>query len=213
MLFTCFWRTVFVTEIHGMRKALHSHQTVEKRRNRIPWIWAQRPLTQLHFENSSMLNSTNATLQWHFHCVLSFLAVYPRNAQKTWHWRDICWMLLVNVTFTSERFLAPQRYFSIANLVCIYSRHSKKCLEFLAISLSQSHLCSQQLSKKSLHISWSPIEAAEELEVAKSVEMSEEAVRKSIFVESLEHCVVPTSDVDHALVGEDLDFELLCSFQ
>ena len=154
-----------------------------------------------------MLNSTNATLQWHFHCVLSFLAVYPRNAQKTWHWRDICWMLLVNVTFTSERFLAPQRYFSIANLVCIYSRHSKKCLEFLAISLSQSHLCSQQLSKKSLHISWSPIEAAEELEVAKSVEMSEEAVRKSIFVESLEHCVVPTSDVDHALVGEDLDLE------
>ena len=107
-----------------------------KRKNRIPWIWAQRPLTQLHFENSSMLNSTNATLQWHFHCVLSFLAVYPRNAQKTWHWRDICWMLLVNVTFTSERFLAPQRYFSIANLVCIYSRHSRKCLEFLAISLS-----------------------------------------------------------------------------
>ena len=111
-------------------------------------------------------------------------------------------MLLVNVTFTSERFLAPQRYFSIANLVCIYSRHSKKCLEFLAISLSQSHL-----SKKSLHISSSPIEAAEELEVAKSVEMSEEAVRKSIFVESLEHCVVPTSDVDHALEGEDLDLE------
>ena len=53
----------------------------------------------------------------------------------------------------------------------------------------------------------SPIEAAEELEVAKSVEMSEEAVRKSIFVESLEHCVVPTTDVDHALVGEDLDLE------
>ena len=37
--------------------------------------------------------------------------------------------------------------------------------------------------------------------------MSEEAVGKSIFVESLEHCVVPTSDVDHALVGEDLDLE------
>ena len=74
----------------------------------------------------------------------------------------------------------------------------------------QMHLFSQQcilLSKKCLHVSWSPIEAAEELEVAKSVEMSEEAVRKSIFVESLEHCVVPTSDVDHALVGEDLDLE------
>ena len=61
--------------------------------------------------------------------------------------------------------------------------------------------------KNSLHLSWSPIEASKELEVAKSVEMSEEAVGKSIFVESLEHCVVPTSDVDHALVGEDLDLE------
>ena len=89
---------------------------------------------------------------------------------------------------------------------------ARKAWNFLRFHFltGQRHLFSQQcilLSKKSFHVSWSPIEAAEELEVAKSVEMSEEAVRKSIFVESLEHCVVPTSDVDHALVGEDLDLE------
>ena len=97
--------------------------------------------------------------------------------------------------------------------VFVFSRvTARKAWNFLRFHLltGQSHLFSQQcilLSKKSFHLSWSPIEAAEELEVAKSVEMSEEAVGKSIFVESLEHCVVPTTDVDHTLAREDLDLE------
>ena len=44
-----------------------------------------------------------------------------------------------------------------------------------------------------------PVEASKKLEVAKSVEMTEKAVWKSVLVESLKHSVIPTTNIDHAL--------------
>ena len=44
-----------------------------------------------------------------------------------------------------------------------------------------------------------PVEAAKKLEVPKSVEMTKEAVRKSVFVESLKHSVISTTNIDRTL--------------
>ena len=146
------------------------------------------------------------TVSCHF---LLFPSERPKNLALKRHLLDAscqCHFHLWRLPFASEvlficktclYFLASQQ--ERLGISCDFTFSLGKCICF-----HNNVFCSL---KKCLHISWSPVEAAKELEVAKSVEMSEEAVRKSIFVESLEHCVVPTSDVDHTLDGKDLDLE------
>ena len=51
-----------------------------------------------------------------------------------------------------------------------------------------------------------PVEASKKLEISKSVEMTEESMRKSVLVESLKDSVVPAANIDSTL-EEDVELE------
>ena len=51
-----------------------------------------------------------------------------------------------------------------------------------------------------------PVEASKKLEISKSVEMTEESMRKSVLVESLKDSVVPAANIDRTL-EEDVELE------
>ena len=128
----------------------------------------------------------------------------PKLPPKSWHWRDIQRMLLVNDTFTSECSLSLRKNFWLC-MLCLFSLSQEDNLCFLQGSIVLplgkaycflSFVFPSILSK----VYWTiPVEAAKKLEIPKSVEMPKESMRKSVFVESLKHSVIPPTNIDRTL--------------
>ena len=115
--------------------------------------------------------STDASCQWHFH-----LWVLPFASEEL---LTLYALLVLPFTGRKSVFLAGFTFLPLDKAYCF--------LPFFFPSIV-SKVC------------WTiPVEAAKKLKVPKSVEMPKESMRKSVFVESLKHSVIPPTNIDRTL--------------
>ena len=116
---------VLMMEFHGMRKALHRHQTWRKKKGKNvvnPSSVTLNPVALRELFNAEF-HLCNPSLTLSPHCVLSFLVVLLWTPPKKLALKDIQQMLLVNDTFTSECFLSLSKLFWIVCYACAPFQH------------------------------------------------------------------------------------------
>ena len=192
-------------EFLGMRKALHRHQTQRKKegKNAVnPSSVTLNPVALREYFTAifHLCNPLNDTFSPH--CALSFLLLLPQKAGIERIFNGCFLSMTLSPLNASFRF--GSSFELCVMLVLLFTGRKSLCFQHCFLhgaNILQSDksillLFPSMLAKDCWTI---PVEAAKKLEVPKSVEMSKEAVWKSVLVESLKHSVIPTTDIDGAL--------------